>query len=137
MSFTLLNTDLGGVRFGIDDDGNYGYKKVGADTVIPFNKKLVIKVIGQSNSYDAHSWDVRTLVPDYKQLTSSNFFISACNIGFFYASYTCSETQPYDVSTYNPQTGIVTVSQKRYYWTRSDNKVHVYINYTLSCCYIE
>lgn len=30
------NNDLDGFRFGIDDSGNYGYIKVGADTVTPF-----------------------------------------------------------------------------------------------------
>ena len=32
-----LGSRLGGLRFGIDAEGNYGYKKAGADTVIPFN----------------------------------------------------------------------------------------------------
>lgn len=35
-----LNSNLGGLRFGIDADGNYGYKKAGADTVIPFSKSI-------------------------------------------------------------------------------------------------
>lgn len=37
MSDVQANTDaLNGLRFGIDDQGRYGYKKVGADTVTPF-----------------------------------------------------------------------------------------------------
>lgn len=32
-----LKNDLGGLRFGIDENGNYGYIKAGADTVTPFN----------------------------------------------------------------------------------------------------
>lgn len=32
-----LNSDLGGIRFGKDIRGNYGYIKDGADTVTPFN----------------------------------------------------------------------------------------------------
>ena len=32
----LLNSDLGGLSFGQDADGNWGYKIGGADTVIPF-----------------------------------------------------------------------------------------------------
>lgn len=32
-----LKNDLGGVRFGIDENGNYGYIKAGADTVTPFS----------------------------------------------------------------------------------------------------
>lgn len=31
------NNDLGGVSFGVDESGNYGYIKDGADTVTPFN----------------------------------------------------------------------------------------------------
>ena len=31
-----INSNMGGIRFGIDANGNYGYKKAGADTVIPF-----------------------------------------------------------------------------------------------------
>ena len=31
-----LNSLLGGIRFGVDADGNYGYIKAGADTVTPF-----------------------------------------------------------------------------------------------------
>ena len=38
-----LNSNLGGIRFGIDTDGNYGYKEVGADTVIPFKKINIVE----------------------------------------------------------------------------------------------
>ena len=34
---TQLNGNLGGIRFGQDENGNYGYYKVGADTVTPFS----------------------------------------------------------------------------------------------------
>lgn len=34
---------MGGVRFGIDANGNYGYKKAGADTVIPFKSLNLIE----------------------------------------------------------------------------------------------
>lgn len=33
-------TKLGGLRFGHDEQGNYGYYKVGADTLTPFNGEL-------------------------------------------------------------------------------------------------
>lgn len=32
----MENSSLGGLKFGVDSDGNYGYIKAGADTVIPF-----------------------------------------------------------------------------------------------------
>ena len=37
------NNDLGGIRFGIDSDGKYGYiiEEEGADTVIPFKKNEI------------------------------------------------------------------------------------------------
>lgn len=35
-----LNSDLGGLSFGQDADGNWGYKIGGADTVVPFKGEL-------------------------------------------------------------------------------------------------
>ena len=35
-----LADSLGGITFGVDADGNYGYKKAGADTVTPFKSGL-------------------------------------------------------------------------------------------------
>ena len=32
-----LNNSLGGLKFGVDSNGNYGYIKAGADTVTPFS----------------------------------------------------------------------------------------------------
>lgn len=32
----MENSSLGGLKFGIDSDGNYGYIKDGADSVTPF-----------------------------------------------------------------------------------------------------
>ena len=40
--FSSLSSDLGGLSFGQDADGNWGYKAGGADTVVPFkNSKFV------------------------------------------------------------------------------------------------
>lgn len=33
-----LNNSLGGLQFGVDENGNYGYIKIGADTVTPFKQ---------------------------------------------------------------------------------------------------
>lgn len=35
-----FESSLGGLTFGVDKNGNYGYKKVGADTVIPFKNAI-------------------------------------------------------------------------------------------------
>lgn len=37
--FNHVNDSLGGLQFGIDENGNYGYIKAGADTVTPFKSK--------------------------------------------------------------------------------------------------
>lgn len=39
-----LSNRLGGLTFGIDAEGNYGYKKAGADTVIPFSRDVEVEV---------------------------------------------------------------------------------------------
>ena len=68
-----LSSRLGGITFGIDADGNYGYKKVGADTVIPFSRDVeveiyttnitaqkdydyIILVMGANTSGNFHTW---------------------------------------------------------------------------------
>ena len=40
-----LTDSLGGITFGVDDDGNYGYIKAGADTVTPFKKDVALPKI--------------------------------------------------------------------------------------------
>ena len=43
-----------GIRFGIDENGNYGYIKAGADTVNPFSSKFVsLTVVMGSNATEA------------------------------------------------------------------------------------
>lgn len=37
-AYTQLSSDLGGLSFGQDAEGNWGYKPSGADAVIPFKK---------------------------------------------------------------------------------------------------
>ena len=108
-----LNGNLGGYSFGETADGEPGYRKPGADTVIPFNKNVTIKNLGAIATYD-----VKTLTPDYAKLTPSNFFV-VC--GSFSGSYSqgCSISGGlngnYGMSAsiaraYNPTTGILTVT---------------------------
>lgn len=42
----MLNSSLGGLQFGIDEDGNYGYIKAGADTVTPFSSNNTLYYTG-------------------------------------------------------------------------------------------
>ena len=46
MIFIQVNSDLGGLSFGQDAEGNWGYKPSGADAVIPFKGdwELVLKI---------------------------------------------------------------------------------------------
>ena len=47
----VLSRDLGGLSFGQDTDGNWGYKIGGADPVIPFNHFSVLEVPLESNEF--------------------------------------------------------------------------------------
>ena len=75
------NSNLGGIRFGVDEEGNYGYKKVGADTVTPFKS-------GDSNVYflgKGTTFNIKTLFPEiYQQLTIDNFI---CQLVDSYNTY--------------------------------------------------
>lgn len=42
---TQVNSNFGGMTFGIDTNGNYGYKKTGADSVIPFKLDITEKSV--------------------------------------------------------------------------------------------
>lgn len=71
-----LNSDLGGNRFGVTDDGLPGWKEPGADTVIPFNRvePLIISYMILKNG--TCSWVDMPLIPFYKtmdiKITSGN-----------------------------------------------------------------
>lgn len=53
-----LNSDLGGLVFAQDADGNWGYKAGGADTVIPFKNGQAIKVTVEGKGDIAGAWTV-------------------------------------------------------------------------------
>ena len=50
-----LNGLLGGIRFGVDEEGNYGYIKAGADTVTPFKTEKT-EIHGRASN--SNSWTV-------------------------------------------------------------------------------
>ena len=53
-----LISDLGGLVFAQDADGNWGYKAGGADTVIPFKNGQAIKVTVEGKGDIAGAWTV-------------------------------------------------------------------------------
>ena len=46
-----LVDSLGGITFGVDADGNYGYIKAGADTVTPFNESNIKMGVSNTNVF--------------------------------------------------------------------------------------
>ncbi len=121
-----LNNNLGGLSFGIDGDGNYGY--YGADgSLIPF-KSTSIYYLGT-----ALSFNIKELLPnvDYTSLTSNNFIVQTT--GFSGGSVASKETKnaehiniqshpPYITFpsiSYNATTGVVSVNRggaRSYVW---------------------
>lgn len=86
ISNSTLSDDLGGVRFGIDDQGRYGYIKVGADTVTPFrnpqgdatpDKVLEGYSFANANSDQIngtmHNYEYARVYIDYDDITSFPF----------------------------------------------------------------
>lgn len=61
-SLISLNNSFGGLKFGTDENGNYGYIKAGADTVTPFSKgiKYLSWIATKNNSLiqGANNWDL-------------------------------------------------------------------------------
>lgn len=77
-----LNRDLGGLSFGQDADGNWGYKIGGADTVTPF--KSGITLVGSypyttKKGYPNNATHVFTVnatkISGYKKMTEKNFIV--------------------------------------------------------------
>ena len=102
-----LSRDLGGLSFGQDADGNWGYKIGGADTVTPFKKTVNL---GTGTRFDV------SLYSNHKKFTADNFIIKIERVTTFQsptdsdrdngnAGVNISPTVSYDA-----EKGIVTVS---------------------------
>ena len=50
-----LTSSLGGLQFGVDANGNYGYIKAGADSVTPFKKACSVITLSSSYSVNVSS----------------------------------------------------------------------------------
>lgn len=67
-------TDL--IRFGMDENGNYGYYKVGADSVTPFknpigNKAITINSVGTTSNIDVEDYKTASVTTDGLMVTPS------------------------------------------------------------------
>lgn len=73
-----LQSDFGGMKFGVDANGNYGYYKAGADTVTPFKSGFTISSLnvgGKTSTLDAGN-DGRattTITIDVSKYSKINF----------------------------------------------------------------
>lgn len=107
--------NMGGLRFGVDKDGNYGYYKDGADTVTPFKSggfPPITKIELASNSllrttainiyFDATDYNSLSISGECA-LTSANSAVRVCNSSsgeLFYASGGSFE-ETIDISGYD------------------------------------
>ena len=60
---TLIN-NFGGMTFGVDSNGNYGYKKAGADTVTPFRSSGSVNETVFANGILAPGYTLSNLTND-------------------------------------------------------------------------
>ena len=80
-SLIWLNNSFGGLKFGVDSNGNYGYIKAGADSVTPFRSDYFFLNSMGTSVYDAPknmSYITVTIPTDdcyilYGTSTSNNF----------------------------------------------------------------
>lgn len=121
-----LADSLGGITFGVDADGNYGYKKAGADTVIPFksggslkktNSAMISNPIQNGSSSTTMQYDETAVVLFIKAIgwdvtTGTGHFIDLSTLTkttsysmFFQATW--GDETTYTV-TINPTTRTVT-----------------------------
>lgn len=105
-----LADSLGGMSFGVDADGNYGYIKAGADTVTPFKNKGIIYNIGTYNPNIPSTFNLKGIT-GWENFTNDNFII-----GFGYTQMTpvngnttgCAFNLSHN---YNNTTGILTITR--------------------------
>ena len=72
--FSELNENFGGLSFGVDGDGNYGY--YGADgSLIPFKSVQKFEVNSGWKSVNQIYFDLKSHIHDYKNYTISNFLV--------------------------------------------------------------
>lgn len=69
-----IDTRLNVLRFGVDDYGNYGYKKEGADTVVPFRNTVLVNIT-HLRSY-SNGGTAATLRDQFLACDPNNFFLT-------------------------------------------------------------
>lgn len=95
-----LNSSLGGMKFGIDSNGNYGYIKAGADTVIPFKSDFEL-IFGKANN--SHGGGSASVTFEYTATENTTLNIIAT--AFSYPSKSISCLKNNEEQAYTPLDG--------------------------------
>ena len=91
----------------MDENGNYGYIKAGADSVTPFKNSSCTYIGNTVSSLSSNTFDA-TSIPNYKNLKNNNFVIE---IVFLYAGiFGATHNNYIPQKSYDANTGILTVS---------------------------
>lgn len=111
-------------RYGITEDGKYGYivtGEDGADTVIPFKRSPVL--IGKFSGNKAI--DIASYYSDYAALTADNFMVEILSwkTGVAWSSWNLTVTKNYDASTGKLTLTNLTKSDN---YTDNDGNAHQY-----------
>lgn len=105
-----LNQSLNGFKFGIDENGDPGYIKAGADTVTPFKKGSTIMSIG---NFSTNTVYISSYYKNFESLTVNNFFIRvtslSCGSAVQNATYVNSSGSVTATMSYDPTLGVLTV----------------------------
>lgn len=108
----------------IDENGNYGYIKEGADTVTPFLSVMYISseiswYAGYNTDFDSYTRNVTfdfSKHPNFKNLTSSDFLVTLsgahCNGSHIVANADVCVRAGITNTSYSADTGILTVTYR-------------------------
>lgn len=120
------------IQFVIDENGKLCWKKDGADTVLNFSSGLSEKIlIGSSNSFNSHTFDVSSVYDDYSNLKSENFWIVVRAAMNRNNSAIANDSHADGITiTYDSTTGKVKVSQC-YNYHESEKNDAVAVKYDL------
>ena len=134
--FDEQNKNMGGLRFGVDGDGNYGY--YGADdSLIPFKSKefATFDITFDDADQDlkggdkTKTYDISSIFNGYKYITKDNFLVQANSYGTTYYSGASGTTTMYNsvprVTEYDATTGKVTINCGKVGFQRTNSGIHI------------
>ena len=120
----IINNDLGGLSFGKDRDGNYGYYG-DDDVLVPFKAGkagavLLYEIVYSESTPLNTTYEIDcTSLPNYKKLTADNFF-AGMTLGFaghLSGTKIAWGSSALDISSYDAGTGILYVAART--WTNN------------------